>query len=66
MGVQRPNPREHARWDCPPKNWFKINFDGASKGNLGKEGCGIVIRNSNGDIMGSMAIPIKNQTKSRG
>ena len=62
MGVHRPNPREHARWDCPPENWFKINFDGASKGNLGKEGCGVVIRNSNGDYVGGMAIPIGDQT----
>ena len=39
-------------------NWFKISFDGASKGNSGKAGCGIVIRNSNGDNVGCMAIPI--------
>ena len=43
-------------------NWFKINFDGASKGNLGIAGCEVVIRNSYGDKVGCMAIPIGSQT----
>ena len=29
---------------------------------MGKVGCGVVIRNSNGDNVGCMAIPIENQT----
>ena len=62
MGDHRPNLRDLGRWDYPPDNWLKINFDGASKGNPGKVGCGIVIRNSNRDNMGSLAIPIGNQT----
>lgn len=59
---QGPNPRDLARWDCPPDNWYNINFDGASKGNPRKVGCGTVIRNSNGDNMGSLAIPIGFET----
>ena len=52
------NPRVNARQDFPPENWFKINFDGASKGNPGTAGCGFVIRNSNDDFNGGMAVPI--------
>ena len=62
MEDQRFNPRELARWDCPPVDWYKINFDGASKGNLDIVRCGIVIRNSIGDNVGSLAIPIGTQT----
>ena len=42
-------------------NWFKINFDGDSK-ELGIASCGVVIRNSYGDKVGCMAIPIGSQT----
>lgn len=59
---QMPNPRDLARWDCPLDNWYKINFDEASKGNPGKVGCGIFIRNSNGDNMGSLVVLIGHQT----
>lgn len=37
--------RSLARWDCQPKGWYKTNFDGASKGNPGIMGCGIIIIN---------------------
>lgn len=57
-----PNPRDSARWDFPLTNWFKINFDGASKGNLATVGCGVVIRNSNGDFVGGTTIPLGCQT----
>ncbi len=62
LNTKDPNPRESARWDCRPTNWFKINFDGASKGNPGMAGCGVMIRNSNGDFVGGMAIPLGCQT----
>ena len=51
MNIKNPSPRDNARWDCPPVNWFKINFDGVSKGNSGKVGCGVAIINSNGDFV---------------
>ncbi len=56
------NLRNNARWDCPPKVWYKINFDGTSKGNLGIAGCGIIIIDKNGYSYGAMAIPIGDQT----
>ena len=43
-------------------DWYKINFDGTLKGNLGIFSCGIIIRNMNGDRVGGMAIPIGAQT----
>ena len=62
LDLKDPKPRESARWDCPRNNWFKLNFDGASKGNLGPAGCSVVIRNSNGDFVGGMAITLGCQT----
>ena len=62
MNIKGLNPRDNARWDYPPVNRFMIYFEGASKENLGKDGCGVVIRNSNGDNVGCMAILIGDQT----
>jgi hypothetical protein len=38
-------------WLAPPKDFIKLNFDGASKGNLRPAGYGIVFRNHNGHIL---------------
>ena len=59
---QDPNLRDNARWDSPPVDWFKINFDETSKGNFGIAGYGIVIKNSYGEKVGCIAIPIGSQT----
>eukprot|EP00253_Pinus_taeda_P035656 PITA_35656 len=37
-------------WHLPPEACFKLNFDGASRGNPGIAGIGGVIRNHKGDI----------------
>lgn len=42
--------RSPINWQSPPLGFFKLNFDGASKGNLGPAGFGAVIRNSDGII----------------
>jgi ribonuclease HI len=42
-------------WDAPPKDWFKLNFDGASKGNPGPIGYGAIIRNDKGEIIHILA-----------
>jgi ribonuclease HI len=41
---------EH-NWKLPPEGSLKLNFDGASKGNLGRTGTGGVIRDSQGKII---------------
>jgi ribonuclease HI len=38
-------------WEAPPTKFFKLNFDGASKGNPGPAGYGAVIQNSDGEIL---------------
>jgi hypothetical protein len=42
-------------WEAPPTNFFKLNFDGASKGNPGPAGYGAVIQNSKGEILHILA-----------
>ena len=36
-------------WCFPPPSWFKLNSDGSSLGNSGKEGGGGLIRNDKGE-----------------
>eukprot|EP00253_Pinus_taeda_P006734 PITA_06734 len=43
--------KEIRNWEAPPPNSFKLNFDGASKGNPGPAGFGGVIRNHNGALL---------------
>jgi len=42
------NNKEIRSWEAPPPNTYKLNFDGASKGNPGPAGFGGIIRNHNG------------------
>ena len=50
--------RLKTRWKAPPMGWLKGNFDGAAKGNPGKETCGGVLRDHTGNIIDAIAIPI--------
>jgi ribonuclease HI len=38
-------------WTPPPIGFIKINCDGASKRNLGPVGFGVILKNSNGEIL---------------
>lgn len=40
------------KWEPPPAPLYKLNFDGASKGNLGLAGYGGAIRNQEGKPVG--------------
>lgn len=44
---------------APPKvGWFKLNFDGASRGNPESAGLGCNLHNSKGDEVAYMALPL--------
>jgi len=43
------NTQKQVTWKPPPKHTFKLNFDGASKGNPGLAGFGGIIRNHEGE-----------------
>ncbi|XP_057863873.1 uncharacterized protein LOC131071919 [Cryptomeria japonica] len=38
-------------WTPPEKGWIKINFDGASRGNPGPSGVGVIARDDHGNIL---------------
>ncbi|GLJ07156.1 hypothetical protein SUGI_0060010 [Cryptomeria japonica] len=43
--------RKHIRWKAPAPDWFKLNFDGACRGNLRVSGYGAIIINVEGDMI---------------
>ena len=40
--------RANCKWSPPPKGWFKLNFDGVARGNLGIAGIGCIIKYDSG------------------
>ena len=42
--------RDGVVWISPPYGWVKENFDGSPKGNLGKAGYGVILRDHNANI----------------
>ena len=48
-----PTTQSPDHWIPPSFGFLKLNFDGSSKGNLGKAGYGFIVRNSTGEMMGS-------------
>lgn len=53
---------EQCVWTRPEVGWHKLNFDGASRGNLGKIGIGYIIYHWDGSIKAKMAKPIGETT----
>ena len=45
--------RVEAKWEIPELGWLKVNFDGASKGNLGSLGAVCIVRYNFGNTVGS-------------
>ena len=51
--------RNHTRWKPPERDIYKVNYDGAIFEQQGKAGLGVVIRNSNGEVMASMSLLVQ-------
>lgn len=49
-------------WEKPEKGWVKINFNGATKGNPGPSGVGVIIQGCKGDKMVIGARNLSNKT----
>ncbi|XP_057860245.1 uncharacterized protein LOC131068972 [Cryptomeria japonica] len=62
IGKNEVEERANAVWLLPRLDWFKLNFDGASRGNLGPSGIGCVIRDHEGLFIGKVALPIPPDT----
>lgn len=50
------------KWLPPKAGWVKLNFDGASRGNLRDTGLGCCLHNSKGEELVHMAIPMGKST----
>nr|POF27389.1 hypothetical protein CFP56_14504 [Quercus suber] len=53
--VAAPTVRPHARWSPPPVGWFKANFDAAIFQDVGRVGLGVILRDSQGLALVSLA-----------
>ncbi|KAK9993202.1 hypothetical protein SO802_022905 [Lithocarpus litseifolius] len=66
LGINRKQIRTkhiiQVRWHYPPPNWFKLNTDGSSLGNLGLAGGGGLIRSEKGEWVKGFARAIGNTT----
>ena len=54
--------KKEIRWKPPERNWIKINFDSALKGNLGESGARMVVKNANGEIITFARKKLRNGT----
>ncbi|XP_057863193.2 uncharacterized protein LOC131071394 [Cryptomeria japonica] len=50
-------------WLKPKQGWIKINFDGASRGNLGKSRVGCVARDEEGEVLSKGVQRLQDGTK---
>ncbi|GLJ20911.1 hypothetical protein SUGI_0381550 [Cryptomeria japonica] len=57
------------KWKAPPRGWTKLNFNSASKGNLGESGIGAIIRDEQGNILhglfGGIGVTTNNEAEIR-
>lgn len=54
--------RLKVKWKPPKEGWHKLNFDGASRGNIGPSGVCYIIRDSNGETIGWLSNTLKENT----
>ena len=55
---KRKEARARCKWEPPPCGWFKLNFDGAARGNLSVVGIGCIINNDIGKWVAKKAMSI--------
>ena len=53
--VATPTVRPRARWSPPPVGWFKANFDATISQDVGRAGLGVILSDSQGLAMVSLA-----------
>ncbi|GLJ21099.1 hypothetical protein SUGI_0385530 [Cryptomeria japonica] len=55
------------RWKAPPRDWTKVNFDSANKGNPSESGIGAIIQDEKGNILqglfGGIGVAMNNEAK---
>ena len=56
------NIHQDVLWHSPSKGFWKLNFDGASRGNLRLSGLGACIRDSHGLVVAIATSPLPNGT----
>ncbi|KAH9319410.1 hypothetical protein KI387_021179, partial [Taxus chinensis] len=49
----------NTRWRTPPEGQWKLNFDGASRGNPGPSGAGCIIRDDRGLLIHAGSFPLQ-------
>ncbi|GLJ55061.1 hypothetical protein SUGI_1181810 [Cryptomeria japonica] len=61
--------RNTIRWKTPPRGWTKLNFNSASKGNLGESSIGAIIWDEQGNVLhglfGDIGVARNNEAKIR-
>ena len=50
--------RANCKWDLPPPGWYKLNFDGAARGNPGIAGVGCIINDEDSWWIAMLASPL--------
>ncbi|GAA0142857.1 hypothetical protein LIER_42739 [Lithospermum erythrorhizon] len=62
LRVQSPSLPRVVKWTKPPDGHFKLNTDGASKGNSGESGCGGILRDKEGSIIMAFGVYLGRET----
>ena len=50
--------RANCKWTPPPSGWYKLNFDGAARGNPRIVGIGCIINDDCRNWVGKLATPL--------
>ncbi|KAH9288490.1 hypothetical protein KI387_032607, partial [Taxus chinensis] len=56
------NQQDEIVWTAASSGFFKLNFDGAARGNLGASGAGCLIRNSLGQVVKAASFKLKDDS----